>query len=626
MATVVGGAVHGRGDAYCKSPAGVNACMESMLDLEYIMGVAPLSPATYWYSWNTTQDIFLDWILAVTSAPTVPLVLSLSYGGPEANVAPSQLQLFAAEAVKLGAQGTTLVVASGDDGVASFLARGQPAQCGYVPMFPASCPWVLSVGATQGLELDNNVERAASANTANGLFTTGGGFSAQYPRPAYQAAAASAYFAAVGAAPPVAGYNASGRGYPDVAVAGLHYIGVVGGNYYLLSGTSAAAPVVAGIVALANAKRLAAGYGPVGFLNPALYRLSQTLGANDVTAGTNNCVLQSADPNVPTTCCAQGFRATRGWDPLTGFGSLNVTNFVGTLLALAQAGSARPTLAPSAKPSKAPTRSPTRAPTTRGPTAAPVVPVPRPSLPPSPRPTVATLRPSPAPSKQPTGDPTGRPTDTPSAQPSAGSSGGIGGGMGVALLHRDLRASWRRLARTAGGAANVVGLVLLAAAAVAIYRRRRLSDAGGLYHTPPPTPAATFTPTPTSTSTSTSTSSFSNGGSGSLRRSIQGSMSSLTDSGGEIARAVALAVARVVSGTPKDKDKDDGDGGEDEDDDAGYPFLDTEGQGGATAGLGTAPGAGGHVLAMSEKAPAHGSGGAPPRSAKRRVSSFVSSR
>jgi tripeptidyl-peptidase-1 len=113
VATVVGGAVHGRGDAYCKSPAGVNACMESMLDLEYIMGVAPLSPATYWYSWNTTQDIFLDWILAVTSAPTVPLVLSLSYGGPEANVAPSQLQLFAAEAVKLGAQGTTLVVASG---------------------------------------------------------------------------------------------------------------------------------------------------------------------------------------------------------------------------------------------------------------------------------------------------------------------------------------------------------------------------------------------------------------------------------------------------------------------------------------------------------------------------------
>ena len=68
-------------------------------------------------------------------------------------------------------------------------------------------------------------------------------------------------------------YNITGRGYPDIAVSALDYVTVVGGNLYLLSGTSAAAPVVAGMLALVNARRLAGGYPTLGHINPLLYKL-----------------------------------------------------------------------------------------------------------------------------------------------------------------------------------------------------------------------------------------------------------------------------------------------------------------------------------------------------------------
>ena len=60
-------------------------------------------------------------------------------------------------------------------GVAGFEARNTPANCGYVPFFPASSPYVVSVGATQGLEADGRVERACSSDTG-GVITSGGGW------------------------------------------------------------------------------------------------------------------------------------------------------------------------------------------------------------------------------------------------------------------------------------------------------------------------------------------------------------------------------------------------------------------------------------------------------------------
>ena len=81
------------------------------------------------------------------------------------------------------------------------------------------------------------------------------------------------------------GYNPSGRGLPDLSLAGHAYnifVGTDDGS--LVSGTSASAPAVAALVSLVNGARLAAGLPSVGFLNPALY-LSNGSFANDITSG-----------------------------------------------------------------------------------------------------------------------------------------------------------------------------------------------------------------------------------------------------------------------------------------------------------------------------------------------------
>jgi tripeptidyl-peptidase-1 len=196
---------------------------------------------------------------------------------------------------------------------------------------------VLSVGATQGLELDYQRERACQSDT-HGSITSGGGFSNAYPRPAYQGKAVAGYLALYNTEAPfvvptmsptaaVANdelvirshhFNASGRGYPDVAAAGRNFWVRTGGTSVLVAGTSAATPVVAGMVSLVNARRLAAGYPTLGFVNPALYAAGAAAAGifHDVVDGKNNCV--QATTTSPAICCQEGYYGTPGWDPVTG--------------------------------------------------------------------------------------------------------------------------------------------------------------------------------------------------------------------------------------------------------------------------------------------------------------------
>ena len=151
------------------------------------------------------------------------------------------------------------------------------------------------------------------------MITTGGGFSSIFSAPSYQTETIATYFASLATSEtPSSGYASSGRGYPDIAMAGLNYEVVVGGKTYQVngslkvnelrvrnymfplytisllaipsqvSGTSASAPVVAGMVALVNADRLKAGKSSLGFLNQAIYTNGISI-ANDVLSGENNC-------------------------------------------------------------------------------------------------------------------------------------------------------------------------------------------------------------------------------------------------------------------------------------------------------------------------------------------------
>lgn len=161
-----------------------------------------------------------------------------------------------------------------------------------------------------------------SGERAVARFGSGGGFSNVFPLPSYQASAVQNF---LGKYAPSYGpnvYNDSGnaRGFPDVAAIGLKVATVFNGSTYGVGGTSASAPIFAGIVTLLNEARIAAGKGPVGFLNPTFY--SNPDAFNDITIGNN------------PGCGTNGFNATPGWDPVTGLGTPNFQKLRDVFLAL----------------------------------------------------------------------------------------------------------------------------------------------------------------------------------------------------------------------------------------------------------------------------------------------------
>ena len=123
-------------DTICKGAQYM--CAEANLDMQYITTMSPMSPTTYWY----INDWFTGWLLTVANSLDPPKVLSISYGATETGMVASVYDSFAVQAIKLGTMGVTIVAASGDDGASGF------GKCGYVPLFPASSPYVLSVGGT----------------------------------------------------------------------------------------------------------------------------------------------------------------------------------------------------------------------------------------------------------------------------------------------------------------------------------------------------------------------------------------------------------------------------------------------------------------------------------------------
>lgn len=133
---------HSTTSAYCKSNP--NMCAEGSLDIQYMMAVSQ-SPTTYYYVEYQSFSSFLSLVL---DSANPPLVISISYGQDEAGVSFSEMNYFNVQAMKLSLMGITIVVASGDDGALSNLARGQPLNCGYSPSYPASSPYVVAVGAT----------------------------------------------------------------------------------------------------------------------------------------------------------------------------------------------------------------------------------------------------------------------------------------------------------------------------------------------------------------------------------------------------------------------------------------------------------------------------------------------
>ncbi|KAH8810891.1 peptidase S8/S53 domain-containing protein [Xylogone sp. PMI_703] len=265
-------------------------------------------------------------------------VISVSYGQIEGALPEFYQRRQCNEWMKLGLQGVSVIFASGDSGVANRYNSGYPNSClnkdnlfvdnngtRYSPSFPVNCPYVTAVGGTELIGDDVSSGERAVADPGSGpadAFYSGGGFSNIFSLPSYQKDAVGNFMRhhAPHYGPGV--YNDSGkaRGFPDVAAIGLNVATVFANHTYGVGGTSASAPIFAGIVTLLNEERIAHGKGPIGFLNPTLYKNPQAF--NDITIGNN------------PGCGTGGFNATPGWDPVTGLGTPNYEKLLKVFLAL----------------------------------------------------------------------------------------------------------------------------------------------------------------------------------------------------------------------------------------------------------------------------------------------------
>jgi tripeptidyl-peptidase-1 len=128
----------------------VNDCGESNLDVQYLMGIAQNVP-TYHMYYENCEYVFM--LQNVTASVNPPKVISISYGGY--GYPSFYIDIFNQYAIVAGVMGITIVVSSGDDGVANFGARNDPRFCKYEPSFPAFSPYVTAVGATQVRAISN---------------------------------------------------------------------------------------------------------------------------------------------------------------------------------------------------------------------------------------------------------------------------------------------------------------------------------------------------------------------------------------------------------------------------------------------------------------------------------------
>jgi len=322
-------------DNSSECPVSPFPCLEADLDVEYIIAVAQGANTTFWSIPANNSDIFLAWAIAVSNTTNPPLVHSMSYGSIENENDPSEMEQFSVVVQQLGTRGVSIIISSGDDGVANFIARDNASFCGFNPSFPATVPYVTAAGATQGPEF-GGPEIACSSGTG-GLITSGGGFSSFFNQSQanFSSGFVEGYLDSNVTLPPSSMFNANGRGYPDVAIIGHNYLVVVGGNLYQVSGTSCSSPVFAGMISLINDARLNANKPSLGFLNPALYSLQGTNAFNDITSGINNCCAGLNCPGEPSiVCCEYGFLATKGWDPVSGLGSPNFNHLMTALFDL----------------------------------------------------------------------------------------------------------------------------------------------------------------------------------------------------------------------------------------------------------------------------------------------------
>ncbi len=263
---------------------------EVMLDIEVIGAIAPQAKIAVYFAPNTDAG-FLDAVTtAIHDTTNKPSVLSISWGGAESSWT-SQSMTAMDEAFQAAATlGITVCVASGDNGSNDGVGDG----IDHVD-FPASSPYALACGGTSLRATKSSITSEVVWNdSTQGGGSGGGGVSSFFAVPAWQADLQATKAGGTTT-------RLGSRGVPDVAGDADPETGYdvrIDGSDTVIGGTSAVAPLWAGLLARINALR----GSPVGLIQPQLYQNPQAL--RDITTGNNG-----------------DFVAAKGWDACTGLGT-----------------------------------------------------------------------------------------------------------------------------------------------------------------------------------------------------------------------------------------------------------------------------------------------------------------
>jgi subtilase family serine protease len=358
---------------------------ESDIDVEWSGAIATGANIVFVYVGNNLNYGVYDSYLYAVDEDIAPII-SISYGSCETALDSNDKTTMEAWGAQAVAQGQTIVASSGDSGstscfgytgntdggVAFTTAMDQALAVNY----PASSAYVTAAGGTEitsanslstnstywdpqgssdilnSLKVyipevvwnDDTLSGAYSSSNGGGLSSSGGGVSALISRPSWQTGTIGGVSIPAGTmrlVPDISLYSSPNYpGYlfcssdPSNGISGSCSNGFRDANKQYLTvagGTSFAAPIFAGMVALINQ---AEGYtSGQGLINKTLYTMAANSSTyvsafHDVTSGNNYCTAGTTYGYCSSTGATEGYAAGTGYDEVTGLGSVNLTNLI----------------------------------------------------------------------------------------------------------------------------------------------------------------------------------------------------------------------------------------------------------------------------------------------------------
>lgn len=279
---------------------------ETAMDIEAVHSMAPGAKIVLAYDTDPMNGV--DYVASKGLASVISNSWTYGCNFPvfcsDTQLSPSLVNSVDSRLATYAAQGVTILFASGDEGA-------KPDRTTFGTQFPASDPHVLAVGATNLVLSGCGTTTCTGYGSEIGATISGGGYSGHFSEPSWQTSTIG---------------TKTGRAVPDVSMLGYVpgiwvYSSAVkacgggsldGGGWFGCSGTSLSTPLWAGFLAVALQIRNGAAFGNIA---PLIYHIASSsaygLDFHDIKSGSN------------------GYPATVGWDPVTGWGSpigINLAN------------------------------------------------------------------------------------------------------------------------------------------------------------------------------------------------------------------------------------------------------------------------------------------------------------